>query len=295
MIGADSPEADAEMVAILATFFKTTGLTPKEVLILVNDRRLMENQFDKFGVSAEMRPVVSGWIDRKEKMAPEAWEAFGNEKGITLKQMDSIKSMLTDKELWRSSPELVRFFKAIECLGVKEYVSFDPGIMRGLLYYTGIVFEAWEVGGEIKRSINGGGRYDNLLSDVGGEPLPGTGFAMGDVVVSLIFEKYGKLPKDLQKNPAEVLVTVFSGETLLDSVKLAVEMRRSGLKAAIYPDVMKLPKQFKYADRMGIKVVLVMGPDEAAAGTVTVKDLRSGTQQTLPRESAVEALRKLLK
>ena len=294
MLGVNSPEADAEMVAVLATFFRSVGLTPNEVLILVNDRRLMEAQFEMFGIPVEQRPIVSTWIDRREKMAPEAWEAYGKEKGLSEEQVDRVKAMLEDKNLWLSSEELVRFFKAIEALGLKEYVCFDPGIMRGLLYYTGIVFEAWEVGGDIKRSINGGGRYDNLLRDVGGEPLPATGFAMGDVVVTLILEKYGLLPKNLRVSPASVLVTVFSPEFLLGSIELASELRQSGVDVSCYPEPVKLPKQFKYADRMGMRAVLVIGPDEAAAGKVTVKNLKDSTQEGLPRDQVVEAVKRIL-
>ncbi len=117
-----------------------------------------------------------------------------------------------------------------------------PPSCADLLYYTGTVFEAWEVGGDIKRSILGGGRYDNLTRDVGGDPIPGVGFAMGDVVITLILEKYGLLPKDLNINPAPVLVTVFDEERLLESFKLASELRRAGLNVVCYPEAAKLPK-----------------------------------------------------
>ena len=88
----------------------------------------------------------------------------------------------------------MRLFAALEALGVKEYVKFDPNIMRGLLYYTGTVFEAFETSGSFKRAILGGGRYDNLLADVGGNPLSGVGFAMGDVVIGIVLKENGLLP-----------------------------------------------------------------------------------------------------
>jgi len=166
--------------------------------------------------------------------------------------------------------------------------------VRGLLYYTGTVLEAWEVGGEIKRSIFGGGRYDNLTRDVGGDPIPGTGFAMGDVVIALILEKYGLLPKDLNINPAPVFVTVFDEERMLDSLKLAAELRRAGLNVVCYPEAVKLQKQFKYADRIGAKVTLVLGPDEVAKGQVAVKNLASGEQVTVAREAVADTIRKIL-
>ena len=294
MLGPNTPEADAENVAVLATFFQRVGLTPNEVIILVNDRRLIDAQFDKFDVRKEMRPAVSSWIDRREKMTPSDWEAYGREIGLSSTQLENLKAMVNDKELWKQSPEQVRFYKAIEALGVSNFVEFDPSIMRGLLYYTGTVFESWEVGGEIRRSILGGGRYDNLLSDVGGESLPAVGFAMGDVVITLLLEKYGLLPVDLDINPAPVLVTVFDEERQLSSLKLATRLRSEGLNVVVYPDAAKLGKQFKYADRIGAKVTLVLGPDEVENGQVTVKNLTSGEQTLVPQEAVVDVIRGIL-
>ena len=294
MLGPNTPEADAEIVAVLATFFQRVGLTPNEVIILVNDRRLIDAQFDRFDVSKEMRPAVSSWIDRREKMSSDSWKVYGEEIGLSAAQFENLKAMLNDKELWKQSPEQVRFYKAIDALGLSRFVQFDPSIMRGLLYYTGTVFEAWEVGGEIRRSILGGGRYDNLLSDVGGDSLPAAGFAMGDVVVTLLLEKYGLLPDDLDVNPAPVLVTVFDEDRQLASLKVATELRAAGLKVVVYPEAAKLGKQFKYADRIGAKVTLVLGPDEVEKGLVTVKNLLSGEQITVAQEAVVDVVRGIL-
>jgi histidyl-tRNA synthetase len=129
---------------------------------------------------------------------------------------------------------------------------------------------------------------------VGGERVPGVGFAMGDVVIGLILEKYGLLPKDLSVNPAPVLVTVFNKECLLESFKLASELRRAGLNVVCYPEAVKLQKQFKYADRIGAKVTLVMGPDEVEKGQVAVKNLTNGEQVSSPRESLIDAVRKII-
>ena len=294
MLGAEAPEADAETVAVLATFFRRVGLDPSRVLIFVNDRRLNNMQFEEFGIAIDLRSAASSWIDRREKMSPEEWEAYGTDIGLSGSQIANLKAMLEDKELWRKSPELTRFFAAADALGISDYVRFEPSIIRGLLYYTGTVFEAWEVAGDIKRSIFGGGRYDNLLADVGGGKLPAVGFAMGDVVITLLLEKYGLLPKGLSAQPASVLVTVFDQDRLLNSYRVAAEMRRAGIPAALYPEPAKLPRQFKYADKMAARVVLVIGPDEAAKAQVTVKDLSSGEQQTIAATALVAAVRKVL-
>jgi histidyl-tRNA synthetase len=294
MLGVESPEADAENVAVLATFFQRVGLSPTQVLILVNNRRLTDSRFDAFDIPAAQRPLVSSWVDRRAKMTPEAWEAYGKEIGLSDSQLTNVKSMLDDRDLWKQSDELTRFFAVIEALGLGDFVKFDPSIMRGLLYYTGTVFEAWEVGGDIKRSILGGGRYDNLTRDVGGAPIPGVGFAMGDVVITLLLEKYGLLPKGLNVNPAPVLVTVFDEQRLLESFKLASQLRRAGLNVVCYPEAAKLPKQFRYADRIRAKVTLVLGPDEAAKGQVTVKNLSNGEQVVIPQNEAATVIRNMV-
>lgn len=294
LVGVSSPEADAEMVAVLATFFRKVGLTPDKVMIMVNNRRLMDRELSVLEIQPEIRTTVSAWIDRREKMPTSDWEAYGKDCGLSARQISGVKAILDNPELWRRSDELVRFFSATQALKISEYVRFDPGIVRGLLYYTGTVIEAQEISGDIRRAILGGGRYDNLMADVGGDPLPGVGYAMGDVVITLILQKYGLLPKDLSQSPADVLVTVFDGERLLDSFSLAAELRQAGLNVSCYPEAARLPRQFKYADRMGIRLAVVIGPDEAAKGQVTVKDLVSGSQRTIPRSQTLAAVRGLL-
>lgn len=294
LLGADSPEADAEIVAVLATFFRRVGLTPAYTMILVNNRKLMNEQFERLLIDRKLWPVTSGWIDRRGKMPLDAWLVYGRECGLTASQIATLQTVLEDKELWRQSEELKRFFAAAEALGISDYVRYEPTIMRGLLYYTGTVYEAWEVGGDIKRSILGGGRYDNLLTDVGGAPLSAVGFAMGDVVIALLLEKYGLLPDLAAAQAASVLVTVFDQERLLESYRISAELRRAGVSTAVYPEPAKLPRQFKYADKMGARLVLVLGPDEVANGQVTVKDLPTGTQETVARTDIIQNIRRIL-
>ncbi|TRZ48169.1 histidine--tRNA ligase [bacterium] len=293
MLGVNSPEADAELVAIAAAFLKAAGLTPAQARICVNNRRFMDAEFDALGIPPEKKADVSGLVDRREKMEPEPWETNALEIGLTPQQLDGLKSLLADGERWRKSDELVRLFAALEALGLKEYVQFDPNIVRGLLYYTGTVFEAFDISGSVRRAILGGGRYDNLLRDVGGEPLSGVGFAMGDVVIGLILQELGLLPP-LPVTPAAVLVTVFSPELLSASYSLAADLRCEGLNVTCYPEPAKLPRQFKFADRMGMRAVLVVGPDEAAAGKVTLKNLTNGTQQTIARGEVAESIKRVL-
>ena len=293
MLGVNSPEADAELVAIAAGFLKAVGLTPAQARIYVNNRRFMDAEFERLAIPDDKKAGVSALVDRREKMEQVAWDAYALEIGLTAQQLGGLKSLLADGEAWRRSEELVRLFAALDALGAAEYVQFDPNIMRGLLYYTGTVFEAFDVSGSLRRAILGGGRYDNLLRDVGGEPLSGVGFAMGDVVIGLVLQELGLIPP-LAITPAAVLVTVFSPELQPESLKLAAQLRQAGFNVTCYPEAAKLPKQFKFADRMGMKAVLVLGPDELAQGRITLKNLTSGTQTVLERADILEAVERLV-
>lgn len=293
MLGVNSPEADAELIAVGATFLRSVGLDPQRAVIYVNNRRLMDSEFDALGIAVEQRLDVSNHVDRRTKMEPAKWDSYALELGLNKKQLDGLKEILGNFELWKKSDELVRLFAALESLGVKDYVKFDPNIMRGLLYYTGTVFEAFETTGSVKRAILGGGRYDNLLADVGGQPLSGVGFAMGDVVAGIILQEAGLLP-EFVPSPASILVTVFDESMLMKSFELAAQLRKAGFNVMVFPEPAKLQKQFKFADKMKIKIALTIGPDEAANSQVAAKNLTTGEQVVINRESILDEVRKLL-
>ena len=293
LLGADSPEADAEMIAVGATFLRSVGLTPQRAAIFVNDRRLINSQFESLGIPAEKWMDALGLIDRRAKMDSAKWDVYALEIGLTQKQLDGLKTTLANFDLWKTSPELTRLFAALDALGVSEFVKFDPNITRGLLYYTGTVFEAFDPAGSVKRAIFGGGRYDNLLADVGGQSLPATGFAMGDVVIGILLQEAGVVP-EFVPSPAPVMVTMFDESFRLQSLALAGELRRASLNVMVYPEPAKLPKQFKFADKMKVKVAVTIGPDEAAKGQVAVKNLANGEQVIVTREAAAETIKQLV-
>lgn len=293
LVGTTSPESDAELVAICAAFFKSVGLQPDQVGIFVNDRRLMNDQMNKIGISTDdQRKMVFKLVDRRDKMPPADWDTFALESGLSQEQLDNLKKMLNDRDLWQESPEMSRLFAALEVLGASAYVRYDPQIVRGLDYYTGTVFEARDLDRE-GRAILGGGRYDNLVEAVGGDALPGIGFAMGDVMIRLILEKYNCLP-EFKPSPADILVTVFSSELQSTSTKISTELRQAGFKVSCFTEEIRLDKQLKYADKMGIRFVVIVGPDEAAAGKATVKDLAQRQQATLPAGEILSAIRQWL-
>ena len=259
LIGVESPETDAELVAVGASFLKEVGLTPQESVVYVNNRRLMDSSLAALGLTAELRAQAIRLIDRRDKLKPEAWDSYALDLGMSQEQLDGLKALLENKELWKESDELVRFFAAIEAYGLKEYVEFDPQIIRGLDYYTGTVFEARDPERKY-RAIFGGGRYDNLVEAVGGQPVSAVGFAMGDKVIQVLLEDLGKLPSQEKIGLAPVLVTVFNEESLVASLSVSARLRETGLNVATYPAVAKLGKQFKYADRIGASIAVTYGP-----------------------------------
>ena len=280
IIGVDSPYADAEVAAVLAEFLKSVGLTSQQVGIKVNNRRLMKTKIEALGVESSKVDGVYKLIDKLDKMSPPDWASYGKETvGLSDGEIERLRAMMNDREMWKESKDLVSFFGLVNDLGVGDFVEFDPSVIRGLAYYTDLVFEVWDKGGQF-RAILGGGRYGNLLSDVGGEPMPGVGFAMGDVVIGLVLEQYGLKP-NLRPSPTQALVTVFSPELLGESARIAAKLRGAGLNTELYPEATKLDRQLKYANSSGIPFVIIIGPDEAAAGKATVKDLTSGKQQVV--------------
>jgi histidyl-tRNA synthetase len=292
LLGVDTPQADAEIASIAAYFFREVGLSPKEIRIAINNRRLVESQLDAIDIPSSLRPSVFRLIDRKDKMKPKDWAGYAQEIGLSSAQFSSIKTLLENRESWLDSEELIAFFESIDMLGTSEYFEYDPTVIRGLDYYTGTVFEARDASGE-ERAILGGGRYDDLVADIGGDPIPGVGFAMGDVVLAIVLEKYGAYPS-LVTNPAKIFVPIFDKSCLVETLKLTTELRSVGYCVEWYPEVARLQKQFKYADRQGIPLALILGPDEIQSNVVSLKDLRTGEQSTVSRDQLVSRLRALL-
>ena len=292
LIGVHSYQSDAELLAVCASFFKRVGLTPEHVRINVNNRRLMDGALAKIGIEGDAKALAFRMIDRRDKMRKDAWYEYGIEGGMTAEKIDALVALLENKDLWQESGELKEIFALLDKMGIGDYFAYDPQVIRGLLYYTGTVFEARDLAKD-GRAILGGGRYENLVGEVGGDPLSGVGFAMGDVMIRVVLEKYGLYP-ELKVQPAEVMVACFDAASLPDSYAIAMELREAGLNVSCYPEALKLDKQIKYANKIGVKTLVIAGPDELAAGKVTVKDLVNRTQQTVGRADAAAVLQGLL-
>jgi histidyl-tRNA synthetase len=288
LLGVNDSRADAELLAVAAMFFREAGLGEGQVVLQVNNRRLMDGCLAKLGIEGEGKKIAFRLIDKRDKLDPVKWSEYGSSIGFSMPQISELNKLLENRDLWRDSEELVELFKILEAYEVGGMVRYEPAVIRGLDYYTGTVFEARDADGEF-RAILGGGRYDNLVADVGGDPVPGVGFAMGDVVVSLVLQKYGRLPA-LRPAPARALVTIFSPELSLDSVRVAMGLRKAGIDVEIYPEPAKMAKQVRYADQIGIPFAIIMGPDEVAQGRMALKELSSGEQSLLTIEEVAARL-----
>jgi histidyl-tRNA synthetase len=288
LIGSNSVQADAEIAAISAEFFRSVGVGPEIARIQVNNRRLMNAQLRNMGINGDLVQRVFKVIDKREKLDDRTWGEYAASVGLSESQIAALRAMLSNRELWKQSDELVAFFEGLNDLGVREYFEFEPSVIRGLDYYTGTVLEGRDKKGG--RAIFGGGRYDSLVADVGGEPLPAVGFAMGDVVISLMLEEYGKLPS-LVTCPTQVLIATFDASLFSTVRKLAAQWRAGGLRVEIYPDAAKLDRQLKYADAKNIPFVAILGPDETAANNVMLKDLRSKVQQVVAQSEVVQLVK----
>jgi histidyl-tRNA synthetase len=176
--------------------------------------------------------------------------------------------------------------------GASERIRIDPSLARGLSYYTGAIMEINVP--DLAGSLGGGGRYDNLVGMFSGQDVPACGFSLGLERIVVVMTEREMFPPALSSAPADVMVTIWSEETISDSLALATELRGAGLRVDIYPEADKLAKQFKYASSRGIPFVVVVGTDERERGEVSLKNMNTGEQTTLPCESIATTVRGLL-
>lgn len=292
LLGPESPEADAEILAIAVEYFKAIGLSAQEIVIKVNDREFMQNQLKEIGTSEKQICQVLRFIDRRDKITSEQFKKDLLEVGLSPQQVEGVEIILTETN-YSKSPWLQKVFASLKKYpGVMDFIEFDPTIVRGFDYYTRTVFEAWDRQEKFGRSIFGGGRFDNLTAQVGGERIPGVGFAIGNVPSQIILEQYNKIPR-ITPSVAKVLVTVFSLDLYAKSLEITNQLRELGIDTEFWLDAeSKLDKQLKYADQKGIPYALIIGPEEAEKGLVTLKNLSTKDQETLKIEAAIDTIKK---
>ena len=199
---------------------------------------------------------------------------------LGIKDMDSLRNMLGEE-----SPavlELTSLFSALEAYGISEWIEFDASIVRGLAYYTGPVFEAHDRAGEL-RAICGGGRYDKLLSTLGGKDLPATGFGFGDMVIMELLAEKGLIP-ELTSGNDDVVISL-SPELRNAAMHVASSLRATGRSVDLVLENKRLKWAFKHAERSGAQRLVMVMPDEWKDGKVRIKDLETGEETNVDVES----------
>jgi histidyl-tRNA synthetase len=171
-------------------------------------------------------------------------------------------------------------------------LRFDPCLARGLSYYTGAIMEI--VVPDLRGSLGGGGRYDNLVGMFLGQAVPACGFSLGLERILVVMAEREMFPPTVHASPADVMVAVMEGADAPHALSLAGRLRAEGLRVLVYPEADKLGKQIKYADGRGVPMVAILGTDEIAAGTVTIKHLAAQTQSTHSQSAAAAAIREAL-
>ena len=268
IIGETDVTADAELLAVAVEIMMRCGLTSADVRARVSDRRLLRALLAELGVSDDNVAAVFGVVDKidrqpkdvsREKLAAAGMSADGIERllglmgDVTLDQIE--KDFGASPEVKHLVGEFRRYFGYLESLGILDWVTIDLKIVRGLAYYTGIVFELFDAKGEL-RAICGGGRYDNLLQALGGVDLPALGFGMGDVVLAELLRDRGLLPS---KTPGpQVWIASETASMEGDIRRAATVLRRHGVSVEYALREQALMKQVKAAKSAGASWVLTL-------------------------------------
>jgi len=264
-IGTKIGLSDTEIIECALEVMQKLGF--KDYKMIINDREI----FKDYGLS--LKSVIE--LDKKEKEGEKPFLKQLIAEGKTEKEAQEVFEKITKAKKTKALEELFSLIKG-------DDVYFEPTLSRGLDYYTSIIFELRiEKYGNL--SVGGGGRYDNLIGQFSGKDLPAVGFSFGiDRLVEAMEQQ--DLFKNMEATFSQVLVTVFSKEYLNNSLEIVSLLRDKDISAEIYLNDDKLDKQIKYADKKGIKYVLILGPDEVKNKTVTIKDLSTGDQRTIALE-----------
>ena len=290
--GTNEISADAELISVLVTFFEGVGLTEEDLVIRMSSRKVLEEVLGSLGIVGDMFAQTCIIVDKMDKLpadvVSEQLSTLGIEENaiktiqstLGIKDMDSLRSMLGEE-----SPaviELTSLFSALEAYGISEWIEFDASIVRGLAYYTGPVFEAHDRAGEL-RAICGGGRYDKLLSTLGGKDLPATGFGFGDMVIMELLAEKGLVP-ELTSGNDDVVISL-SPELRNAAMHVASSLRATGRSVDFVLENKRLKWAFKHAERSGAQRLVMVMPDEWEEGKVRIKDLETGEETNVDIES----------
>jgi histidyl-tRNA synthetase len=296
ILGEASEDADAELIAAAIEIQRDLGLGSDDIVARISDRRLLRAVLLKLGVPEENLLGVFGVVDKRERMPDEklrtvlAGIGLDDDLSTAVLETTALKGLDALEGVFPGLTELdpiKRCLDAIDDLGLSDYAQVDLTIVRGLAYYTGIVFECFDRAGKL-RAICGGGRYDNLLGALGGRELPALGFGMGDVVLGELLKEKG-----LADDPGpsvDVFVVGVSAEDRSEVRRLASELREAGRSVAYDFRVRGVGRQLKAASSAGARFAAILGGDETARGVVKLKDMDRGEEREVERAEVAEAI-----
>jgi histidyl-tRNA synthetase len=291
IFGSDKPEADAEMINLAIEALLSFGLTEKDFVIKLNNRKIIEGYFDQLGIKNKEESLTV--LDKARKLTEEEFVQELNNIKLSKEQVEKIailkkpfevnnleysfasKFAFFQNETSKNGlQELEGVFKALDAAGKLKFLQIDFSTVRGLAYYTGTVFECFDLEGKF-RAIAGGGRYDNLVSTFGGDATPATGFAMGYSTLSLLLEEKKKIPE--VETGTEYFIVAVNDEVRLKVLELANSLRK---KHSVEIDLMQrnLSKQMQLASSIDAKKVIVIGPDELKKGEAKIRDMKTGKE-----------------
>ncbi|MCC7145109.1 MAG: histidine--tRNA ligase [Phycisphaeraceae bacterium] len=293
VIGSDQPVADAECIFLLVDLLAELGLRPEHVHVKISHRQTVRHILAKLGVPEDKMLAAFDLLDRRDKLQPAEFTAGAAQLGLDTFAVERFEQMCRRKypaddlaHLCRSIgldghlKDLEILNEQLRAFGITPWCEYDLGIVRGLAYYTGVVFEVHEVSGA-ERAMAGGGRYDQLIELFGGPSLPAVGFGMGDVVLTNVLYDKGLIPENVLPSP-DVFVVPASEQAVPRITPLVAELRRQGIHARFsYKTTLNVGKLLKEASTVQAAYALILD-DRSAGGIVSLKNLRSGEQRDLP-------------
>lgn len=300
ILGEESTLADAELLAAAIDIVRMAGLDHSQVRARVSDRRVLAAIFRSLGVPDGSLDEVYQVVDKLEReprgrLAERLSDLGLGDDAITgifqsteLRGIEQLRSRFGEVgEVGRRIDELAVYLEHLEDLGVADFVDIDLSVVRGLAYYTGIVFELWDARREL-RAICGGGRYDDLLRLISGVDMPALGFGMGDVVLGELLRDHGLLPE--QRREIDCYVAWLGEDARRQALRSAGSLRRAGLAAVYELRERRLGSQLKNADQLGVRLAVIIGPNELEKGEARIRDMKSGEETAVNLDDLVGAV-----
>ena len=277
IIGEESVLAEVEVLGAAVDALRRMGLTTADFKVHVSSRKFLGELLAASGIAPERHAQVFLALDKRGKMPDAEIAAMLKDGGLSDGEVEATFGIMETKSC-EGSPELVELFRLAEVAGFADALVFDIGVIRGLSYYTGVVFECFDTAGEF-RAIFGGGRYDNLLTTIGGEPATAVGLGFGDVVVTELLKS--RLGADAACAKRGVAVGFMFPEQRDAAVKLAARLRAEGERVDLALRPQKPKKFFSHADSTNAAKAVFLGPDDVARGSARLKDMTERTEKDI--------------